>query len=106
MPDWRAALRDGRRRCRWRWRRHALALKRVPGTIRGMRSGLLTYFGPASQDLALLEASGQSLITGTLGLRWRAISCHHRAAGIEIGVKVVASNGPNRPAKHSWAVVP
>lgn len=41
--------------------------QRVPGTILGILAGLLTYFGLATQDPALLEVSGNPLVIGTLG---------------------------------------
>ncbi len=39
---------------------------KVPGTILGILAGVLTYFGLASQDAALLELSGNPLVIGPL----------------------------------------
>jgi SulP family sulfate permease len=39
----------------------------VMSTILGILAGLLTYFGLATQDPALLEVSGNPLVIGTLG---------------------------------------
>jgi len=41
--------------------------KRVPGTILGIVAGVLTYFGLATQDPALWELAGNSLVVGPLG---------------------------------------